>query len=152
MNVTDVMQRGVKVCGMASTLEAAALLMWDNDCGALPVLDDAGQPVGIVTDRDIAMTSALNHKPLWDIRCGELVGTRPLYTCRAEDDIKQALKVMWAQRVRRLPVVDGAGALVGILSMDDIVACAERGTRGQVVPDLSYDDAMGALKAVASHH
>ncbi len=152
MNVTDVMQRGVKVCGLGTSLEAAALLMWESDCGALPVLDDQGQAVGIITDRDITMTAALNHRPLWEIRCGELVGTRPLYTCHADDDIKQALKIMWGQRVRRLPVTDSAGQLVGILSIDDVVACAERGTRGQTIPDLSYDDAMGALKAVANRH
>ena len=152
MNVTDVMQRSVKVCGVSTTLETAGLLMWDADCGALPVVDDSGRTVGIITDRDIAMTAALNHKPLWEITCGELAGSRPLYTCQADEDVKQAVKTMWAQKVRRLPVVDQDGELVGILSMDDIVASAERGTRGRLTPDLSYDDAMNALKAVAYRH
>jgi CBS domain-containing protein len=152
MNVSDVMQRGVKVCGVASTLEAAAMLMWDNDCGALPVVDDIGHPVGIVTDRDIAMTAALNHRPLWDLVCGDITGSRTLFTCHADEDVRSALKTMWAQRVRRLPVVDAGQQLVGILSMDDIVSCAERGARGQTVPDLSFDDAMNALKAVVARH
>lgn len=152
MNVTDVMQRSVKLCGLNTTLENAGLLMWEADCGALPVVDDSGRAVGIITDRDIAMTAALNHKPLWEMHAGELVGRRPLYTCYLDDDVKQAIKTMWAQRVRRLPVTDREGELVGILSMDDIVASAERGTRGRVTPDLSYDDAMNALKAVAHHH
>ncbi len=152
MNVTDVMQRSVEICGVTTTLERAGLLMWDGDCGALPVVDDSGRMVGIITDRDIAITAALNHKPLWEMKCGELVGSRPLYTCFADDDVKQAIKIMWAQKVRRLPVIEHDGELVGILSMDDIIASAERGTRGRVTPDLSYDDAMNALKAVAHHH
>ncbi|SCZ64334.1 CBS domain-containing protein [Thiohalomonas denitrificans] len=152
MNVTDVMQRSVRICDTNTTLEKAGLSMWDGDCGALPVVDESGRAVGIVTDRDIAMTAALNHKPLWEMKCGELVGSRPLYTCQADDDVKQAVKTMWAQRVRRLPVIDGEGELVGILSMDDIVASAERGSRGRLTPDLSYDDAMNALKAVVHHH
>lgn len=152
MDVTDVMQRSVKLCGVNTTLETAGVTMWESDCGALPVVDDSGRVIGIITDRDIAVTAALNHRPLWEMKCGELVESRPLYTCRPNEDIKQALKTMWAQKVRRLPVIDDDGRIVGILSVDDIIASAERGTRGRVVPDLSYDDAMNALKAVSHSH
>ena len=54
--------------------------------------------------------------------------------------------------VRRLPVIDDDGCLQGILSMDDVVVCAERGKRGKGKPDLSFEDAMTTLKAVCTHH
>lgn len=152
MKVSDVMVRDVRTCNPETSLENVAMLMWHNDIGAVPVVDQNGRPIAMITDRDIAMTTALNHKPLWEITPLDAAQNRPLYTCDAQDDIKTALKIMWAQKVRRLPVVNGAGQLQGILSIDDVIALAERGIRGQGSPELSYDDAMSTLKAVSKRH
>ncbi|MDE2089819.1 MAG: CBS domain-containing protein [Gammaproteobacteria bacterium] len=152
MKIKDVMVTNVKACGPDDKLESVAMVMWNNDCGSVPVVDIAGKAIGIVTDRDISMAAALNHKALWDMTPREIMNGRALHTCRTEDDIKSALKIMWAQKVRRLPVVDDIGQLQGILSVDDLVACAERGTRGLRAPDLSYDDTITTLKAVCRHH
>ncbi|NIR30369.1 MAG: CBS domain-containing protein [Gammaproteobacteria bacterium] len=152
MKVGEIMTHGVRTCTPESSLEDAALIMWDGDCGAVPVIDHEGRPVGVITDRDIAMGSALQHKSLSDIRVSDVINGRPAHLCHVDDDIKNALKTMWGQKVRRLPVVGMDGRVLGILSIDDVITHAERGSRGQTVPDLSFDDAMNTLKAVARYH
>ena len=152
MQVKEVMSHHVSCCNANTPLDQMAMLMWNSDCGFLPITDDAGHPVGIVTDRDIAMAGALNHKPLWELNGATLAGHNPIYTCQPEDDIKIALNQMLQHKVRRLPVIGDNGTISGVLSIDDIVACAERGRRGLGTPELSYDDAMVALKAVVKHH
>jgi CBS domain-containing protein len=152
MKVSDIMVRNVQSCQPDANLESIAMLMWNSDCGSVPVVDPDGRTVGLITDRDISMASALSHKPLWGITSREVTSGRPVFTVHADDDVHSALKVMWAQKVRRLPVINGDGRLQGILSVDDVVACAERGSRGGGVPELSFDDAMQTLKAVCKHH
>lgn len=153
MQVQDVMVREVEACRPDNSLDDIAQRMWNCNCGSIPVVDDNGAPVGMITDRDIAMSAALSHKPLWDLKASEVTDGRAIHCCQEDDDIKIALKTMWAQHVRRLPVVSSNGNLRGILSIDDIVTHAARGTRGQPPPDLSYDDAITMLKGVCvAHH
>lgn len=147
MKTCDVMERDVKTCSPDDNLESAAMLMWNNDCGAAMIIDPTGTPVGILTDRDIAMSCALNHKPLWDLSARDVTNNRPLYTCNENDDVRSALFTMQQQKIRRLPVVNEAGHIQGIISIDDIVACSEEN-----MPDLSYQDTMKTLKAVCIHH
>ena len=152
MHVNELMTRNIATCGADNSLESIAMQMWQSDCGAIPVLDNSNSPIGVITDRDIAMSAALNHKPLWELSASQLLDGRTTFTCREGDNVKSALRTMWAQHVRRLPVVDDSGSLIGMISMDDIIARAERGSRGAPPPDLSFDDAMSTLKSVAYHH
>lgn len=152
MYVHELMTHDVATCSPDSNLESIALSMWQRACGAVPVLDQTGTPVGVITDRDIAMSAALNHKPLWELTANQIMNGRVTHTCRAGDNVRSALRTMWAQHVRRLPVVDDRGCLIGMVSMDDIIARAERGSRGTPPPELSFDDAMSTLKSVAYHH
>ena len=151
MIVKEVMNRKVTTCEPETTLEAAAILMWDNDCGTVAVLDDAGRAIGIITDRDICMAVALQHKAASEIQVQEVM-SRQLFTCQPENDIMNALKTMSFQKVRRLPVTNDSGQVEGIISIEDLIAHAERGRRGIQVPELSYDDTMTALKAVCRTH
>jgi CBS domain-containing protein len=93
------------------------------------------------------MGAALQHKPLWDISAMDVTNDRTVRTCRADADVATALQMMQSHKVRRLPVVNANGDLVGIVSIDDIVALAQKGG-----PELSFDDAMTTLKAVCVHH
>lgn len=147
MKVRDIMEKDVKTCNTNDTLEAPAMLMWNHNCGSAPVIDGSGTPIGIITDRDITMSCALNHKPLWELRTSEVISDRPLYTCNENDDISTALKTMQNNRVRRLPVVNNDGRLQGIISIDDIVACFKEET-----PGMSFHDTMNTLKAVSISH
>lgn len=152
MRVNEVMARAVSCCDPDTDLERVAQIMWSADCGSVPITDDAGRPVGIVTDRDIAMACALNHKSLWEMHSSDLMNGGKVFCCTSGDDIQTAINIMLREKVRRLPVVSNQGVVEGMLSVDDIVAMAERGRRGEGAPPLSYDDAMSALKAVSKHH
>jgi CBS domain-containing protein len=151
MKLKTLMVKEVIACAPHTNLEEAGRLMWDHDCGAIPVLDDEGHPVGIVTDRDIAMSAVLNHKPLWDISAGEVIGSREVFTCHANDDIQAALAVMQSQHIRRMPVVDGDGRLLGLLSIDDIVARSAQ-PKGKRPPPVTFEETITTLKAVSYHH
>ncbi len=152
MNVSDVMTRDVRSCTPQTDLETVAMEMWNGDCGSVPVINEKGMPIGMITDRDIAMAGALQHKALSDICAGEVINGHDVYCCSAQETMDAALQAIASGHVRRLPVVDENGCLQGILSVDDIVACAERGKRGEGKPELSYDEAIITLKAVCKHH
>jgi CBS domain-containing protein len=141
------MNQEVITCGPETTLETAAILMWDNDCGTVAIIDSAGNAIGIITDRDICMAVALQHRAAIDIQVQEVM-SRQLFTCEPESDIMSALKTMSFQKVRRLPVTNTDGYVEGIISIEDLIAHSERGRRGIQVPELSYDDTMTTLKAV----
>lgn len=147
MIVKEVMNREVTTCRPDTTLESAAIMMWDGDCGTVAVVDDGGKVIGIITDRDICMAVALQHKSASQIQVHEVM-SRHLFTCQPESDIMNALKTMSFQKVRRLPVTDDNGNVAGIISIEDLIARAERGRRGIQTPELSYDDTMTTLKAI----
>jgi CBS domain-containing protein len=151
MIVKEVMSDKVTTCRPDTTLEAAAILMWDGDCGTVAIVDDESKVTGIITDRDICMAVALQHKPASEIQVQEVM-SRHLFTCQPENDIMNALKIMSFQKVRRLPVTNDSGQVEGIISIEDLIARAERGRRGIQTPELSYDDTMTTLKAICRPH
>jgi len=149
MKVQEVMNHQVHSCRPDTNLATAAAVMWDYDCGTLPVVDDAGHVVGMLTDRDIAMAAATQGRPAGEISVRDVIsGT--VYSCEEHDDIHAALKIMRHAQVRRLPVLNVAGRLQGILCLNDIALRAEE-AHGRHVPELSYEDAMSTFKAVCEH-
>jgi CBS domain-containing protein len=151
MNIRELMVKEVTSCSPDTDLETAGRMMWDHNCGAIPVLDNEDHPIGVVTDRDIAMSAVLNHKPLWEISARDVIGTREVFTCNIDDDIQSALSMMQTHKIRRLPIIDSDGCLRGILTIDDIVAGSKK-MEGKTTPPLSYEDAMGTMKAVCFQH
>jgi CBS domain-containing protein len=119
MRVQELMTQMPATCTRESTCAEAARIMWDCDCGSVPVVDDNGRAVGIVTDRDICMSALFRGAPLSAIAVANVM-SGDLATCQADDDVKDAERVMQQRQVRRLPVVDRGGALVGILSLGDV--------------------------------
>ena len=151
MIVKEVMNHEVTSCRPDTTQESAAMLMWNGDCGTVAIVDDESKVIGIITDRDICMAVALQHKTASEIQVQEVM-SRHLFTCNPENDIMNALKTMPFQKVRRLPVINDSGQLEGIISIEDIIARADRGRRGIQTPELSYDDTMTTLKAICRSH
>lgn len=148
MKISEIMHSKVKSCSPESYLDAVALEMWNNDCGAIPIVDQQQKPIGIVTDRDIAMGSAIQHKPLWDIKSIDVAQNRTLHICKIDDDISDALESMKVNQIRRLPVVDKQGKLVGMLSMGDVIS--HTGNSGTLrKSEISEDKTLAALKAVS---
>ena len=148
MNIRETMVSKVSTCKADSPLDQVALMMWNGDCGCVPVVDDGGKPTGMVTDRDIAMGAALAHKPLWEIRAGDITADKPVYTCLESDDIGKAVELMQEYKVRRLPVVNAGGELTGVISVGDVFAVAN--TKRNAA--LKYTDTASMLKAVSAHH
>jgi CBS domain-containing protein len=123
MNANDLMTRGPRSVRTTDRLDAAARVLWEQDCGIVPVVDAANVLVGVVTDRDLCMASYTQGRPLDEIA---VVGpmARQLRTCRPDDSIATVLSAMQQAQVHRLPVVDARGVLLGIVSINDIVRVA----------------------------
>lgn len=148
MQVKDIMSKTVYTCGLDSTLESAALTMWNNDCGCVPIVNEQNIPVAMVTDRDIAIGAALQHKPLWEIRVSDITQEHPLYCCKRSDDLSTAMELMSRKGVRRLPVLHANGKLAGMISMGDILAYSE----SKETAELPVSKTLSMLKAVTGHH
>ena len=138
MKVARVMSVNVGSCTPETSLAKAAWTMWERDCGGLPVISD-GRVVGLLTDRDICMAAATKSRACQDIRVAEVVGQNEVAVVGSDDDLEVALDLMRRRQVRRLPVVDGEGSLVGMLSLIDIVRAVEDGP---------VDEALGADRVV----
>jgi CBS domain-containing protein len=120
MRVRDVMTPDPACCTAESTAAEAATLMRDNDCGSIPVVQDRSslQVVGTVTDRDLAIRVLAEGKGP-DTRIREVMTEGPT-TALPEDEVEVVREVMIAQQVRRVPVVNEEGRLVGIVAQADI--------------------------------
>jgi CBS domain-containing protein len=146
MNVADLMTRTVRTCGPDDTLEAAAKLMWDNDCGCVPVTDDDGRPLAVLTDRDVCMAALTQGRTLGEMRVRSAM-SGSLHAVSASDPLSVAEHVMQQFQVRRLPVVGADARLVGLLSMNDIAREALR-ERGQRQRSVTSDDVAATLASV----
>ena len=118
MRVADVMSYRPQVVDAFETIESAAQRMRAQVVGALPVVEH-GRLVGIVTDRDLALRGVAAGARPWETYVREVMTESPA-TCLAADSIDDAVERMLTQGVRRLIVVDDAGAVLGMLSVDDL--------------------------------
>jgi len=144
MRVVEVMTNKTVSCSPETNLAEAAVLMWKNSCGFLPVIGEGGNVIGVVTDRDISIALGTRNQRPAEVRVWDVM-PKKLFTCTSEDDVHSAMKTMRTATVRRLPVIDPDGALVGVLSIDDIVLKA----KGHVIgKDVSYEDVEDTYKAI----
>jgi CBS-domain-containing membrane protein len=148
MQVKQIMTRDVKGVRSGDNLDGAARILWENDCGCVPVLDDASRVLGMLTDRDICMAAYFQGRPLREIEVASAM-SKSIFSARPEDTLVAAEKVMQTQKVRRLPVVDAAGKLAGLLSLNDLARAAarERAARGR--KELSDAEVSETLAAVS---
>lgn len=152
MKIADIMTTDVRSCHPETNLADVAESMWEYDCGALPVVDGEGRVVGMITDRDVCLAVGTNDRRPSEMKVAEVIG-KEVWACEEGDNVRGALDVMEQKKVRRLPVVDEENRLVGIISMNDIVLNAiEKIERTKGNPwQLSYEDAMAALKLISAH-
>lgn len=147
MKVQDIMTADVEACGPESDLAEAAAIMWRRDCGSVPVVDAGRRIVGMITDRDICMAVCTRNKLATDLKVSEVISGK-VYACAPDDNVRDALETMQSSQLRRLPVVDADGRVLGILSINDVVLNARR---GQSKKHVSHRDAMETLKALSEH-
>jgi len=149
MKVKEIMNTAVKTCDLNASLADAARTMWKHDCGILPVLKDGRELVGLITDRDICMGSAIKRRDPATISVEEVI-TGKVFSVMPDDDMKDALELMQQAQVRRLPVVDAEGNLSGVLSMNDVVLKAGERDREEAA-GIGYDDVVRTYKAICRH-
>jgi len=120
VRIKDIMTPDPACCTPESTAREAAELMLDNDCGAIPVVEklENRRLVGMVTDRDLAIRGLAEGKGP-DTKIRELMTEQPT-TALADDEVDVVREVMIQQQIRRIPVVNGDGACIGIVAQADI--------------------------------
>ena len=146
MHVRDVMMRNPPSCSLDTNLAAAVEILWNRNCGVLPVLDSDGRVASVITDRDICVALGTRNRPAGEVKVGDLMSCK-LYSCGPEDDVHEALQILREGKVRRLPVIATNGTLVGVLSMDDILLRTEPIGLG-VPPELSSDEVVRTLRMI----
>lgn len=122
--VRDVMHKDVASCHPWDSLNRAAQLMWEIDCGAVPVVDLRGHLIGMITDRDVCMAAYTRGLPIseLEVRSAMFEGPR---SCSPEQTLAACLDVMTTEQIRRVPVVAEDGRLVGIVSLADVARLAQ---------------------------
>jgi CBS-domain-containing membrane protein len=121
MRIEQIMTKDVSTCAPEENLNRAAQIMWERDCGVVPVVSAGPEPrvVGIVTDRDVCMASYTRGQRLDQIRIGDVMSTQ-VHACRPHDSADRAEELMKQAQVHRLPVVDDANQLLGLVSVADL--------------------------------
>jgi CBS domain-containing protein len=146
MNVGQLMTRGVNTCQPQDSLYTAAKLMWDGNCGSVGVIGDGGV-IGMLTDRDICMAAYTQGRTLSEMQVSSAM-SKKLFSCRPEDTLATAEEVMRTNRIRRLPVIDADGHLVGILSLDVIAREAARKRKGKGRVEITAKEVCDTLAGV----
>jgi CBS domain-containing protein len=135
MKVQDVMTSEVGFCRAEDNLARAANIMWEKDCGAIPIVDAENRIAGMISDRDICIAVATRDCRASEIGVAEFCREN-IVACEPDDKLKDVLKKMAKNQIKRLPVISQNRELVGIISVTDIL--------------LSSDDDKKSRKAVFS--
>ena len=120
MQVSEIMSRNVVTCRPHDQGAHAARLMWEHDCGVLPVVDEEERVIGVVTDRDVCMGAYTTGARLEELPVSRSMACN-VVSCRPGDRLDEVLDTMARARVRRVPVVDEQHRIVGLLSLNDVL-------------------------------
>jgi CBS-domain-containing membrane protein len=115
----ELMSREVATVYPEDRVGYAARLMRDYDCGALPIVDQEGRLIGMITDRDISMRLVANEADTHNTVVADCM-TDGAFACHAEDSVRECMRQMSRHRIRRLPIINDWGHVVGIVSQGDL--------------------------------
>jgi CBS domain-containing protein len=133
MEVQDLMTRDVATCMPDTTLRDVAHMMWNRDCGFVPVVDpESGQLCGVLTDRDACLAAFTKGKPPDELKAGDAMVTA-VHACHQGDDLHLVHEAMRQHKIRRMVVVDAAGKPVGIVSLHDLALNARKQGREEAL-------------------
>lgn len=124
MRTDHLMTRNVHTCSKDDSLADAARVMWEADVGCLVVTEPEGRAIGMITDRDLAMAGYIQGVALRDASVGSAMSSG-VHSCAPETPINEVEQEMDRERIRRVPVIDGDGKLVGILTLGDLARSAQ---------------------------
>jgi CBS domain-containing protein len=134
-NVREAMTANPRSVEPSVPVAEAARLMRSEDVGSLPVVEGE-RLVGIITDRDIVVRVVAEGRDPESTNLSELI-SRDLVTVRPDEDLDEALKLMARHQVRRLPVVEDGGRLIGIVAQADVAQEADEAKVGRTVEEVS---------------
>lgn len=135
-DVTSVMTANPGCCNPSTPLKDVARLMIEHDCGMIPVVDEAGRPVGAVTDRDIATRIVAQGTDPSASTAADAM-TSPVRTIPASTSLYDATCVMEAEKIRRVIVVDHDGKLAGVAALADLALSGKDEATAHVVKEVS---------------
>jgi CBS domain-containing protein len=147
--VMDLMTPRVMCIRATDSLAAAAEIMWQHDCGVVPVQEDGGRVVGVVTDRDICMATWSRNVAPSAIVASEAMSTDLAY-CSPNDSIADAEALMRSYQIRRLPVLNSQQELVGILSIADITRAADLAALSQSTLEVPPEHVIATLATIGT--
>lgn len=135
--VADVMTENPQCATEQDTLEQAAKMMADHDCGAIPVVDSKGsrKVIGMITDRDITIRAVARGKN-GSTKVADAM-TRKVHTVHENDPLDKVFKVMSEAKVRRVPVVNSAGEILGIVAIADVAETDQDQKLADAVEEIS---------------
>ncbi len=148
MNVSEFMTTDVECVNAFTSLAAAVESLWKADCGVLPVVNGDRRVVGMISDRDIAIALGTRHQLAADVTVGEVM-SGAVFSCLRDDEVSYAIDLMKKRKVRRLPVLDDEGGLVGIISIADIAGAC--GPGGPKASKLTYETLAQLMRIICQH-
>jgi CBS domain-containing protein len=150
MNTSDLMTTAVQSCHADDNLQRAMQIMWDHDCGVVPVVDRDNRVIGMITDRDVAVAAYTQGHALWQIPVSSAMA-KHVHGVRDTDSLEMVEDLMRRVRVRRVPVLDAQGKLRGIISLNDLARHFHRGA-GRKADGLRADGIAQTLAVVCEPH
>jgi len=140
MEIEQLMTKDVRTCRQTDMLDHAVRLMWDHDIGALPVIDDFGLLIGMVTDRDACIAAFMQRQPLQCVPVSVAM-SKHVVTCRSDDTDHAVSRLMAKHKIRRIPVVDDEQRPIGIVSLDDLALAMAKGA----IPSTEVGETLAAI-------
>jgi CBS domain-containing protein len=150
MRIEEVMTRHVFSCGPDDTAANAAKVMWDHDCGFVPIVNERRVPIGVLTDRDICMAAYTRGKAPHEMSVRSVM-SNSVRMCTKNASVSSVEHLMAEAQVRRLPVVDDAGTLIGIVSLSDLARGRDRSAKDRVTEHI-FADVAKTLAAISKPH
>ena len=136
MQVRDIMSTDPRCCAPGDSLVDVAQMMVEQDCGEIPVCDQSGKPVGVLTDRDIVCRLVAKGKEPTTLKAQDCMSA-PVVTVTPDTPIEDCARLMEQYQLRRLPVVDESGRCCAMVAQADLATRGPRDTTIEVVSKVS---------------
>jgi CBS domain-containing protein len=136
MDIRSVMTSDPTTCMPDATLQQVARMMKEHDCGQIPVVDQQRQPLGVITDRDIAVRAVAEGSDLANATAGDYM-TSPVTTVPQDSSLNDVARLMEQNQIRRVVVVDPQGCVSGIVAQADVALAGRDNKTAEVVKQVS---------------
>jgi CBS domain-containing protein len=136
MKAREVMSQPPYTCAPTTDLATVAKIMWDHDCGFVPVVDASGTVAGVITDRDICIATSTRRLLPEHISAAQAMAS-PIHACLSDDCVSDVLATMKQCRIRRVPVLDANGRLQGVISLNDLVLASDAKRAPEIVSTMA---------------